>query len=123
VPWSTTLNVSIAATATGAPATGCVYQLPMEPLRVTCVGPYEVGALRLEEAIMLKLIALLGAMAALTSCSDERRFFPRRDFAERRDFCCEESRFFPRREFEESRDFCCEERRFFPRREFEESWF
>ena len=46
---------------------------------------------------MLKLIALLGAMTALTSCSDERRFFPRRDFAERRDFCCEESRFFPRR--------------------------
>ena len=81
------------------------------------MGPYEVGALRLEEAIMLKLIALLGAMAALTACSDERRFFPRQDF------CCEGRRFFPRREFEESRDFCCEERRPFPRREFEESWF
>ena len=42
---------------------------------------------------MLKLIALLGAMTALTSCSDERRFFPRRVFEERRDFCCEERRF------------------------------
>jgi hypothetical protein len=55
-----------------------------------------IGA-EVEEATMLKLIALLGAMAALTSCSDERRFFPRQDF------CCEERRFFPRREFEESR--------------------
>ncbi len=44
---------------------------------------------------MLKLIALLGAMTALTSCSDESRFFPRQDF------CCEERRFFPRRVFEE----------------------
>jgi len=61
---------------------------------------------------MLKLIALLGAMTALTSCSDERRFFPRRVFEERQDFCCEERRFFPRRVFEERRDFCCEERRF-----------
>jgi hypothetical protein len=79
-----------------------------------------------EAATMLKLIALLGAMAALTSCSDERRFFPRQDFCcerrffprqvscceERRDFCCEERRFFPRRVFEERQDFCCEERRF-----------
>jgi len=48
---------------------------------------------------MLKLIALLGAMTALTSCSDERRFFPRQDF------CCEERRFFPRRVFEERRTF------------------
>src|SRR5260370_42667421 len=63
---------------------------------------------------MWKLIALLGAMTALTSCSDERRFFPRQDF------CCEERRFFPRRGFEERQDFCCEERRFFPRRVFEE---
>ena len=55
---------------------------------------------------MLKLIALLGAMTALTSCSDERRFFPSQDF------CCEERRFFPRRVFEERRDFCCEESRF-----------
>jgi hypothetical protein len=55
---------------------------------------------------MLKLIALLGAMTALTSCSDERRFFPRQDF------CCEERPFFPRRVFEERQDFCCEERRF-----------
>src|SRR6267143_6759569 len=78
---------------------------------------------------MLKLIALLGAMTALTSCSDESRFFPRQDFCceerrffprrvfdERRDFCCGERRFFPRRVFEERRDFCCEESRFFPRR-------
>jgi hypothetical protein len=55
---------------------------------------------------MLKLIALLGAMTALTSCSDDRRFFARQDF------CCEERRFFPRRVFEERQDFCCEERRF-----------
>jgi hypothetical protein len=81
-----------------------------------------IGA-EVEEATMLKLIALLGAMAALTSCSDERRFFPRQVFEERRDFCCEDRGFFPRREFEERRDFCCEERRFFPRREFEESRF
>jgi hypothetical protein len=85
----------------------------MESLRYVC-GPVLGGALRLEEAIMLKLIALLGAMTALTSCSDERRFFPRQDF------CCEERRFFPRRVFEERQDFCCEERRFFPRRVFEE---
>jgi hypothetical protein len=77
-----------------------------------------------EEALMLKRIALLGAMAALTIvkpsnavaqawdgwgspfppfCCEEHQFFPRRDF------CCEEHRFFPRR------DFCCEERRFFNR--------
>ena len=85
---------------------------------------------------MLKRIALLVAMAALTivkpsnavaqgwdGCCGitvnvgfpfqhrdfccERRFFPRRVD------CCEERRFFPRR------DFCCE-RRFFPRRVFEE---
>ena len=88
---------------------------------------------------MLKRIALLGAMAALTivkpsnavaqgwdGCCGmtvnvgfpfqhrdfccERRFFPRRVD------CCEERRFFPRRVFEERRDFCCEER--FPRRVF-----
>ena len=52
---------------------------------------------------MLRLIALLGAVAALTSCSDERRFFPGREFEESRDFCCDERRFFPRRDFEESR--------------------
>jgi hypothetical protein len=75
-------------------------------------------ALGLEEAIMLKLIALLGAMTALTSCSDERRFFPRRDFAERQDFCCEERPF--RRVFDERQDFCCEERPFFPKRVFDE---
>jgi len=92
---------------------------------------------------MLKRIALLVAMAALTivkpsnavaqgwdGCCGitvnvgfpfqhrdfccERRFFPRRVD------CCEERRFFPRRVFEERRDFCCEERRFFPRRVFEE---
>jgi hypothetical protein len=92
-----------------------------------------------EEAIMLKRIALLVAMAALTivkpsnavaqgwdGCCGitvnvgfpfqhrdfccERRFFPRRVD------CCEERRFFPRRVFEERRDFCCEER--FPRRVF-----
>jgi len=86
-----------------------------------------------EEAIMLKRIALLVAMAALTivkpsnavaqgwdGCCGitvnvgfpfqhrdfccERRFFPRRVD------CCEERRFFPRRVD------CCEERRFFPRR-------
>ncbi len=53
-------------------------------------------------------------------CCEERRFFPRRVFEERRDFCCEER--FPRRVFfdEERRDFCCEDRRFFPRRVFEE---
>src|SRR4029077_20564426 len=77
-----------------------------------------------EEARMLKRIALLGAMAALTVakpsnavaqawdgwgfpfphfCCEEHRFFPRRDF------CCEERGFFPRR------DFCCEERRVFNR--------
>jgi hypothetical protein len=94
-----------------------------------------------EEAIMLKRIALLVAMAALTivkpsnavaqgwdGCCGitvnvgfpfqhrdfccERRFFPRRVD------CCEERRFFPRRVFEERRDLCCEERRFFPRRVF-----
>jgi len=88
---------------------------------------------------MLKRIALLVAMAALTivkpsnavaqgwdGCCGitvnvgfpfqhrdfccERRFFPRRVD------CCEERRFFPRRVFEERRDFCCEER--FPRRVF-----
>src|SRR6266853_4748757 len=92
-----------------------------------------------EEAIMLKRIALLVAMAALTivkpsnavaqgwdGCCGitvnvgfpfqhrdfccERRFFPRRVD------CCEERRFFPRQVFEERRDFCCEER--FPRRVF-----
>src|SRR5258706_2749293 len=86
-----------------------------------------------EEAIMLKRIALLVAMAGLTivkptnavaqgwnGCCGitvnvgfpfqdrdfccERRFFPRRVD------CCEERRFFPRRVD------CCEERRFFPRR-------
>jgi hypothetical protein len=83
-----------------------------------------------DEATMLKLIALLGAVTALTSCTEHRRFtrfdccedsrfFHRRDFEERRDFCCEdERRFFPRRRIEEERqEFCCEdERRFFPRR-------
>jgi hypothetical protein len=88
----------------------------------------------IEEAIMLKRIALLVAIAALTFVKPsnsvaqewggwgggvtvnvgfpfphrdsccERRFFPRRVF------CCEERRFFPRRVD------CCEERRFFPRR-------
>src|SRR5712671_2351251 len=98
-----------------------------------------------EEAIMLKRIALLVAMAALTivkpsnavaqgwdGCCGitvnvgfpfqhrdfccERRFFPRRVA------CCGERRFFPRRVGcdEERRDFCCEDRRFFPRRVFEE---
>ena len=63
---------------------------------------------------MLKLIALLGAMTALTSCSDERRFFARQDF------CCEERRFFPRpifcceRPFIPRPIFCCE-RPFIPR--------
>src|SRR5712675_1060248 len=86
-----------------------------------------------EEAIMLKRIALLGAMAALTIVKPSNAVaqgwdgwggitvnvgfpFPHR----RRDFCCEENRFFPRRVFEERRDFCCEENRFFPRRVFEE---
>jgi hypothetical protein len=86
-----------------------------------------------EEAIMLKRIALLGAMAALTIVKPSNAVaqgwdgwggitvnvgfpFPHR----RRDFCCEERRFFPRRVFEERRDFCCEENRFFPRRVFEE---
>ena len=78
---------------------------------------------------MLKRIALLGAMAALTIVKPSNAVaqgwdgwggitvnvgfpFPHR----RRDFCCEERRFFPRRVFEERRDFCCEESRFFPRR-------
>ena len=81
---------------------------------------------------MLKRIALLGAMAALTIVKPSNAVaqgwdgccgvggitvnvgfpFPHR----RRDFCCEERRFFPRRVFEERRDFCCEEDRFFPRR-------
>jgi len=82
---------------------------------------------------MLKRIALLGAMAALTIVKPSNAVaqgwdgwggitvnvgfpFPHR----RRDFCCEERRFFPRRVFEERRDFCCEENRFFPRRVFEE---
>jgi hypothetical protein len=86
-----------------------------------------------EEAIMLKRIALLGAIAALTIVKPSNAVaqgwdgwggitvnvgfpFPHR----RRDFCCEERRFFPRRVFEERRDFCCEENRFFPRRVFEE---
>jgi hypothetical protein len=94
---------------------------------------------------MLKRIALLGAMAALTivkpsnavaqgfdGCCGitvnigfpfrhccERRFFPRRVFCceERRVFCCDDRRFFPRRVFccEEPRVFCCDDRRFFPR--------
>jgi hypothetical protein len=89
---------------------------------------------------MLKRIALLGAMAALTivkpsiavaqgwdgwggNCC-ERRFIPRPIF------CCERQ-FFPRpivcceRPFIPRPVFCCEERRFFPRREFccEESRF
>jgi hypothetical protein len=89
---------------------------------------------------MLKRIAFLGAMAALTilkpsnavaqgwdgwrgNCC-ERRFIPRPIF------CCER-RFFPRpivcceRPFIPRPVFCCEERRFFPRREFccEESRF
>ena len=67
---------------------------------------------------MLKLIALLGAMAALTIVKPSNAVaqgwdgccgitvnvgfpFPHR----RRDFCCEERRFFPRRVFEERRDF------------------
>ena len=89
-----------------------------------------------EEATMLKRIALLGAMAALIIVKPSNAVaqgwdgwgggitvnvrvpFPRRDF------CCDDRRFFPRRVFEERReDFCCEERRFFPRREFEESRF
>src|SRR6267143_4961655 len=97
-----------------------------------------------EEAIMLKRIVLLGAMAALIIVKPSNAVaqgwdgccgvggitvnvgFPRRDFCceerrffPRRDFCCER-RFFPRRVFEERRDFCCEESRFFPRRVFEE---
>jgi len=93
-----------------------------------------------EEAIMLKRIVLLGAMAALIIVKPSNAVaqgwdgccgvggitvnvgFPRRDFCceerrffPRRDFCCER-RFFPRRVFEERRDFCCEESRFFPRR-------
>lgn len=82
-----------------------------------------------EEALMWKRIALLGAMAALVVvkpsnaaaqgwdgwggitvnggfpshfCCGEHRFFPRRDF------CCGDHRFFPRPAF-------FEERRFFPR--------
>jgi hypothetical protein len=81
---------------------------------------------------MLKRIALLVAMAALTlvkpshavaqgfdgccggitvnigfpsgHCCNERRLFPRRNF------CCDDRRVFPRA------DFCCNERRFFPGR-------
>jgi hypothetical protein len=101
---------------------------------------------------MLKRIALLGAMAALTIVKPSNAVaqgwdgccgvggitvnvgFPRRDFCceerrffPRRDFCCEERRFFPRRVFccEEPRVFCCDDRRFFPRQDFccEESRF
>jgi hypothetical protein len=72
---------------------------------------------------MLKRIALLVAMAALTIVKPsnavaqgwdnwccERRFFPRPVF------CCERP-FFPRPVFccEEPRVFCCDDRRFFPR--------
>ncbi len=77
---------------------------------------------------MLKRIALLGAMAALTivkpsnavaqrwddGCCQERWFIPRpvfcceRPFIPRPVFCCERP-FFPRPAF------CCEDRPFFPR--------
>lgn len=86
-----------------------------------------------EEALMWKRIALLGAMAALVVvkpsnaaaqgwdgwgwttvnagfpshfCCGEHQFFPRRDF------CCGDHRFFPRRVS------CCDEHRFFPRPAF-----
>jgi len=55
---------------------------------------------------------LLGAMTALTSFSDERRFFPRRVFEERQDFAAMSAGFFPRRVFEE-RGLLCEELPFF----------
>ena len=84
---------------------------------------------------MLKRVAFLGAMTALTIvkpsnavaqgwdgwggvnggfpphfCCGEHRFFPRRDFCceEPRVFCCDEHHFFPRPVF-------FEEHRFFPR--------
>jgi hypothetical protein len=76
---------------------------------------------------MLKRVAFLGAIAALTLASPSHSLaqdwggggwgggvtvhvgFP---FHRRSELCCEERRFFPRR-----RVFCCEdERRFFPRR-------
>jgi hypothetical protein len=73
---------------------------------------------------MLKRVALLGAVAALTIAGPSHATaqewagwgggvtvnvgFP---FQRRAEFCCEERRFIPRR-----RVFCCEERRFFPRR-------
>jgi hypothetical protein len=102
----------------------------------------------LEEAIMLKLIALLGVIAALTLANPSNSVaqgwdgggggvtvsignllgfhvgfpFPNRrpDLEERR-----ERRFFPtrvdcceERRFFPRQDFCCEERRFFPRQDF-----
>src|SRR6266853_668767 len=85
-----------------------------------------------EEAIMLKRIALLVAMAALTIVKPSNAVAQGWDGCcgitvnvgfpfQHRDFCCER-RFFPRRVdcCEERRDFCCEDRRFFPRRAFEE---
>jgi hypothetical protein len=94
-----------------------------------------------EEATMLKRIALLGAMAALIIVKPSNAVaqgwdgwgggitvnvrvpFPRRDFCcddrrffSRRDFCCDDR--FRRRVFfdEERRDFCCDDR--FRRRVF-----
>ena len=77
---------------------------------------------------MLKRIALLGAMAALTIVKPSNAVAQGWDGCcgitvnvgfpfQHRDFCCER-RFFPRRVdcCEERRDFCCEER--FPRRVF-----
>jgi hypothetical protein len=82
---------------------------------------------------MLKRVAFLGAMAALTIWNPSNAVAQSWDgggccgitvnvsfpFAHRRDFCCER-RFFPRRVFccEDRREFCCDDRRFFPRRVF-----
>ena len=79
---------------------------------------------------MLKRIALLGAMAALTIVKPSNAVAQGWDGCcgitvnvgfpfQHRDFCCER-RFFPRQVSccEERRDFCCEERRFFPRQVF-----
>jgi hypothetical protein len=84
---------------------------------------------------MLKRVALLGALAALTIVKPsnavaqgwdgwccERPFIPRpvfcceRPFIPRPVFCCERP-FIPRPVFccEEPRVFCCDDRRFFPR--------
>ncbi len=91
---------------------------------------------QVEEAIMLKRIAILGALAALTIWNPSHAVaqawdgrggggccgitvhvgFPnfccdnRRFFPRRRVFCCDDRRFFP------SRFDCCDDRRFFPSR-------